>query len=451
MSGKISGAVWDMALPQNEKYVLLAYADHADHEGRGVRPGYQLVAWKTGYSVRHVQHIVRKLEEKGILILEIPGGNKDAGTLGKPNEWRIDIDAAPMSPKRKRGGRVIPTSPQGDTQNTHMRVISTSPKSSVEPSTQPLNTFAASQQGALASELDDLKLTDAQRLHFAAAQLALKGKNPDQPDQAAIPDSVGDADKTPSKVPPKVSPPEPSVPNAALFSKPKPRAKPGEGGPYYVLEGGTAIRFATYSAASKHGGTITQTLPDGVEAVEPPALTPGIKNELARICYGSSAAWAVPAQAKAMGKTFREIGKVPTVEELQRFEANWIADDFRGKRGDRPEPYQVANNWTKYTEIKHDDSNQGRATSTNGSAVASATGADAGHSGGKAPAASASVPIPPARPRTLQDLFGNGVDHAGRADRPSPFRKDVPVSNVQAAQDGSAAASGSAGEVEQRD
>ncbi len=43
MSGKISGMVWDADLPRNLKYVLLAYADHADHEGGG--SSHPLTLW----------------------------------------------------------------------------------------------------------------------------------------------------------------------------------------------------------------------------------------------------------------------------------------------------------------------------------------------------------------------------------------------------------------------
>ena len=77
MSGKVSGWVWDLDLPQNEKYVLLAYADHADHEGRNVFPSVGLVARKTGYSHRSIQRIVKDLKEKGYLV---PDGTGVHGT-----------------------------------------------------------------------------------------------------------------------------------------------------------------------------------------------------------------------------------------------------------------------------------------------------------------------------------------------------------------------------------
>lgn len=136
MSGKISGLVWDLALPREQKYVLLAYADHADHEGYGVRPSYDLIAWKTGYPRRSVMRIVEKLENSKLLVVVKQGGSKADGTLGKPTEWRIDVDAAPKTPPRKTR-RVTPVTPPpvgGDTRDTHMRVTPVTPDPSVEPS-----------------------------------------------------------------------------------------------------------------------------------------------------------------------------------------------------------------------------------------------------------------------------------------------------------------------------
>lgn len=102
MSGKISGAVWDMALPKEEKYILLAYADKADHEGYGVFPSYGLVAWMTGYTRRHVMRVVAKLEEQKIMVIVKSGGKGKHGTPDSVNEWRIDIDAAPKSKPRRK-------------------------------------------------------------------------------------------------------------------------------------------------------------------------------------------------------------------------------------------------------------------------------------------------------------------------------------------------------------
>ena len=68
MSAKISGAVWDLDLPHHEVFVLLAMADHADHEGNNVFPSNALIAWKTGYSERHVIRVIDALVRRGVLV-----------------------------------------------------------------------------------------------------------------------------------------------------------------------------------------------------------------------------------------------------------------------------------------------------------------------------------------------------------------------------------------------
>ena len=62
------GRVWELELPHEEKWVLMALADHADHNGENVRPGVGLIAWKTDYSTRQVQRILARLRQRDILI-----------------------------------------------------------------------------------------------------------------------------------------------------------------------------------------------------------------------------------------------------------------------------------------------------------------------------------------------------------------------------------------------
>lgn len=68
MSAKILGKVWDLDLPHNKLLILLALADHADHEGNNVFPSLGLVAWKTGYSQQQCRRVMADLEKDGILI-----------------------------------------------------------------------------------------------------------------------------------------------------------------------------------------------------------------------------------------------------------------------------------------------------------------------------------------------------------------------------------------------
>lgn len=77
-------AVWKLKQKPGLKFVLLALADHADHEGNGIYPAVDTIAQKTGYSRREVQRAQRELQRAGLLI---PDGTGIKGT----NRWRIPI------------------------------------------------------------------------------------------------------------------------------------------------------------------------------------------------------------------------------------------------------------------------------------------------------------------------------------------------------------------------
>jgi hypothetical protein len=64
MSIKLMTRVWELKLPHDELWVLMALADHADDDGRNCYPSVGYLAWKCGYSERSIQRILRKLEEK---------------------------------------------------------------------------------------------------------------------------------------------------------------------------------------------------------------------------------------------------------------------------------------------------------------------------------------------------------------------------------------------------
>ena len=61
MSAKLMGQVWDLDLPHNQAWVLMALADHADHEGNNVYPGLGLLRYKTGYSERQIRRVLDEL------------------------------------------------------------------------------------------------------------------------------------------------------------------------------------------------------------------------------------------------------------------------------------------------------------------------------------------------------------------------------------------------------
>lgn len=82
MSVKAMSLVWDMPCPDtiNEiefkpghKYVLLAYADHADHHGKNIYPAVVTIAKKTGYEERSIQRLTHELEQMNVLLSDGTG------------------------------------------------------------------------------------------------------------------------------------------------------------------------------------------------------------------------------------------------------------------------------------------------------------------------------------------------------------------------------------------
>jgi DnaD/phage-associated family protein len=81
MSALVMGLVWEMPespeFGRAEKYILLAYADHADSNGRNIYPSVDLVSRKTFYEERSVQATTRRLQGLGLLV---PDGQGPHGT-----------------------------------------------------------------------------------------------------------------------------------------------------------------------------------------------------------------------------------------------------------------------------------------------------------------------------------------------------------------------------------
>jgi len=109
MSVKAQSLVWDLPCPHkfndigfrpSHKYILVAYADHADHQGKNIWPAVPTIARKTGFEDRSVQRLTRDLEQMGLLVDD---GYGPKGT----NKWRL--------PYNQRGDSLSPlTVSQGD-------------------------------------------------------------------------------------------------------------------------------------------------------------------------------------------------------------------------------------------------------------------------------------------------------------------------------------------------
>ena len=135
MSAKASGRVWDLDLPHNKRLVLLAMADHADHEGRNIYPSTDLIAWKTGYSFRQVQRVIDTLIVDGILVEVKPARQQ------KPATYELNFAAGVTKPPFDRVARkaqdrqnVIPQSRQNGTSVQSRDDISAHPGMTFRPS-----------------------------------------------------------------------------------------------------------------------------------------------------------------------------------------------------------------------------------------------------------------------------------------------------------------------------
>jgi hypothetical protein len=106
MSSKMVGLVWDADLPRTEKYVLLALADHADHDGENIFPSNDRIAWKTGYKVDQIIVAIKRLKARKILVLV------RAASRYSTNCYRMDPSKLPQRPpfaRRQVQGSENPT------------------------------------------------------------------------------------------------------------------------------------------------------------------------------------------------------------------------------------------------------------------------------------------------------------------------------------------------------
>lgn len=98
-------AVWELDLPREQKFVLMAIADHANDDGYAW-PSASRLAWKCGYKQRRqVMAIVQRLIELGLLLpIEPAAGRRPPSYLVRPHfgtplepfnaaDWRTDRGA----------------------------------------------------------------------------------------------------------------------------------------------------------------------------------------------------------------------------------------------------------------------------------------------------------------------------------------------------------------------
>lgn len=94
MSVKAIALVWELECPKtyndivfkpSHKFLLVAYADHADHTGKNIWPAVSTMARKTGLDERTVQRLTSDLSDMGMLLED---GRGPKGT----NRWSLPIN-----------------------------------------------------------------------------------------------------------------------------------------------------------------------------------------------------------------------------------------------------------------------------------------------------------------------------------------------------------------------
>jgi hypothetical protein len=93
MSGKQMGRVFELDLPHEQAWILVALADNAHDDGSRCFPSVQRLAWKTGYGERQVQRIMLRLRELGYVeAVEFARGGRQA------TEYQLHLDRPPEKP-----------------------------------------------------------------------------------------------------------------------------------------------------------------------------------------------------------------------------------------------------------------------------------------------------------------------------------------------------------------
>jgi len=143
VSWKISGLVWELELTHSQQSVLLALADHAEHDGSKVFPSVARISWKTGYSDRQVRRVMSELRNMKILIL-----TKEANRY-RPREYKIDI----LAGKKKqpfRGDTVSSLGGKEESAPTSRADMGISPEASDLTPASTRTDIAASTRGDIA-------------------------------------------------------------------------------------------------------------------------------------------------------------------------------------------------------------------------------------------------------------------------------------------------------------
>lgn len=126
LSIELMSRVWKLDLLTQDKFILLAFADHADDSGF-CYPSLARVAWKCGLSKDTVRRALARLVVAGLVQIEQKGNG-----LGHPSQYRLIVDkGSNLQPFTAKGSQLAAqrVATRGAKGSTAML-----PESSLEPS-----------------------------------------------------------------------------------------------------------------------------------------------------------------------------------------------------------------------------------------------------------------------------------------------------------------------------
>lgn len=130
MSIRMMADVWDLDLHREQKLVLLAFADHADDEGRCF-PSLERIAYKCGYSRASAKRKTHALIEAGLLVVLREGNGR-----GKPSVYQVRPEkGVRLAPFGEKGGRRIEE--RGSSEN-EKGVVAATPESVLTVQPEPV-------------------------------------------------------------------------------------------------------------------------------------------------------------------------------------------------------------------------------------------------------------------------------------------------------------------------
>lgn len=100
--------VWTLDLPRHILFFLLTLADHASDDGSNIYPSIRYLSWKTGYSERQIQRLIKILVKDGILKIIVNA------THDFPNQYQMSLENCRKKPRFLRGDKKSPPPLRGD-------------------------------------------------------------------------------------------------------------------------------------------------------------------------------------------------------------------------------------------------------------------------------------------------------------------------------------------------